>query len=88
MAQDDDFVDTFSVPEFFSEALAKVEKIGSCRRLIFFVNRADGRGGSQRTAVMTVVLPAEALADMAQMLAADVHVPKALASLSTNALAN
>jgi hypothetical protein len=38
--------------------------------------------------VAKLILPAEALADLAQMPAADIHVPKALASLSPNALAN
>jgi hypothetical protein len=87
MAQDNDFVDTFGVPEYFCESLVKVEKIGSCRRLIFVTNRPDGRGGSHKLPVATLIFPAEALADIAQMLAADVRVPNALASLST-ALAN
>jgi hypothetical protein len=88
MAQDNDFLDTIGIPEYFCETLVKIEKIGSCRRLIFVINRGDGRGGSLKTPVATLVLPAEALADIAQMLAADIHVPRALASLSPNALAN
>jgi hypothetical protein len=88
MAQDNDVIDTFGVPEFFCETLVKVEKIGSCRRMIFVTNRPDGRGGYHKTPVATLVFPAEALADICQMLAADVHVPNALASLSPTALAN
>lgn len=88
MAQDNDFIDCVGVPEFFCETLVKVEKVGSCRRLIFVVNRSDGRGGSFKVPVASLVFPSEALADIAQMLAADVHVPNALASLSSTALAN
>ena len=88
MAQDTDFVDTVGTPEFFCETLVKVEKIGSCRRLIFVINRTDGRGGSYKVPVATLVFPAEALADIAQMLAADVHVPSALAALTPTTLAN
>jgi hypothetical protein len=68
----------------------QVQKVGSCRRLIFTVNRTDGRE-TCKIAVMSVVLPAEALADIAQMLASDVHdhaTMLALAVPSTNTLAN
>jgi hypothetical protein len=40
-----------------------------------------------RAIVAKLILPAEALAELAQMIAADIHVPKALAS-RPNALAN
>ncbi len=87
MAQDSSPVDTFGVPEFFCETLFNVEQVGPCRRLIFVIHQTEG---DRRIAigVTKLVLPAEALADIAQMLAADVHVPKALASLSTSARAN
>ena len=88
MAQD--CVDTFGIPEFFCEALLPIQKVGSCRRLVFTVNRTDGRE-SCKIAVISVVLPAEAVADIAQMLASDVHdhaTMLALAAPSTNTLAN
>ena len=78
-----DIIDTFGVPEFFCEALAKVEQIGPCRRLIFTINR-----GGVSTPVASMVFPAEVLAEIAQMLAADVQTPPRLASLRTPTLAN
>jgi hypothetical protein len=50
-------------------------RLGLCRRLIFVVNRPDGR----RVSLKTLVLPPEALADVTQTLAADVLVPREFA---------
>jgi hypothetical protein len=82
-----DFLDCYNVAEIFCEALARVEQVGSVRRLIFVIHQTEGRR-RVRSPVVKLVLPAEALADIAQMLAADVRMPKALAALSTSALAN
>ncbi len=76
-------IEMYGVPDTFCEGLARIDQLGPCRRLTFTVR--DGEG---RVVVAKLILPAEALADIAQMLAADIHVPKALASLSPNALAN
>ena len=73
----------YATPDTFCENLSKIDQVGPCRRLIFTVCDRHGRA-----VVAKLILPAEALAGMAQMLAADVHVPKALASLSSTALAN
>jgi hypothetical protein len=74
----------YGVPDTFCEGLARIEQLGPCRRLAFVVSVSGG----ERAITAKLILPAEALADLAQMLAADIHVPKALASLSPNALAN
>jgi hypothetical protein len=82
-----DDIDTYNVAELFCETLGKIEQVGPCRRLVFVVHETrDGR--RNRVAVVRLILPADALVEVAQMLAADIHVPKALASLSPNALAN
>jgi hypothetical protein len=86
MAHDNDVVDLIGIPEPYCEGLAKIEHLGPCRRLVFTVR--DTAAGHGRVCVAKLILPAEALADIAQMLAADIHVPKSLASLSPNALAN
>ena len=88
MTQEDDYnFDSYGVPEFFCETLGKIEQVGPCRRLFFVIHETtNGRRG--RAGVFKVVLPAEALAEIAQMLAADIHTPKVMASLSPNALAN
>jgi hypothetical protein len=59
------------IPEFFCEKLHSVTIAGPCRRLIFTINTVT----SPRVAIGNVklVLSAEMLADMAQMLAAASH---------------
>jgi hypothetical protein len=78
-----DLTEAYGVADTFCEALARIDRVGPCRRLTFMVH--DGNAG---VIVAKLILPAEALADLAQMIAADIHVPKALASLTPNALAN
>ena len=86
MAQENNtLIEMYGAPDTFCEGLARIDQLGPCRRLTFWVRDPNGDG---RQMVAKLILPAEALADIAQMLAADVHVPKALASLSPNALAN
>lgn len=87
MAQDVPFVDSFNVPEYFCEGLLSVGQVGPCRRLMFIIHQMEGDRRIPM-GVVKLVLPADALADIAQMLAADVHVPKSLASLSPDALPN
>lgn len=62
--------DTYGVPELFCEALARIDQIGSCRRLIFTIS--DRTSGDARTPVVKLVLPAEVMAELAQIIAADV----------------
>ena len=78
MANDNDLIEMYGVPDTFCEGLARIDQLGPCRRLTFIVRDPAAHG---RAVVAKLILPAEALADLAQMLAADIHVPKALASL-------
>jgi hypothetical protein len=74
------FVDSFGVPEFFCEALHSVEQVGPCRRLMFTIHQTEG---DRRTAmgVVKLILPADVLADIAQMLVggADKIAPELIA---------
>ena len=80
MAQEADDFDTFGVPEFFCEILARIDRVGPCRRLVFVIHEtAHGRRG--RVRVAKLVLPADVMADIVQMIVADLRVPKALSSL-------
>jgi hypothetical protein len=85
MAHDNDLIEMYGVPDTFCEGLARIDQIGPCRRLTFMVRDPAGHG---RQVVAKLILPAEAVAELAQMAATDLHTPKALASLSPNALAN
>ena len=82
---DDALIDAYGVPEFFCEALAKVDQIGSCRRLIFTIGER-GQNGTHRAPVVKLVFPAEVMASLAQMIAADVALqsgqPQAFSTLS------
>ena len=80
-----EILDTFGIPEFFAEALARVDRIGPNRRLIFTISNGPG---SSPVAAVKIVVPAEALVEIIQRFVADLHTPKSLASLSPNSLAN
>jgi hypothetical protein len=85
MANDNDLIEMYGVPDTFARDWRGSTSQAPCRRLTFIVRDPAALG---RAVVAKLILPAEALADLAQMLAADIHVPKAPASLSPNALAN
>jgi len=68
--------------------LARIERIGSCRRLVFAIS---DRYGSERlhNVVAKLIVSAELMADLAQMIAADRPEPgAAFVRLSINAVAN
>jgi hypothetical protein len=88
MAQDDDIVDTFGVPEYFCEALGKIQQIGTCRRLVFVIQEGAVGARAIRAPVVKLVVTADVLANIAQMIVADIHAPPPLASMPINALAN
>jgi hypothetical protein len=46
------FVDTLGTVEYFVEALARVDRIGPTRRLIFTVTQPDGSGGVESVAAV------------------------------------
>jgi hypothetical protein len=60
----------YTVPDSFCEALARIERVGSCRRLVFVVTDQGGPH-SMRAVVAKLVVPAEVMADLAQAIAAD-----------------
>jgi hypothetical protein len=68
---DDGLIDAYGVPEFFCEALARIDRVGSCRRLVFTISERS-QHGTQRAPVVKLVFPAEVMASLAQMVAADV----------------
>jgi hypothetical protein len=77
-----EIVDAYAAPEIFAEALARVERIGPNRRLVFIITQPDRRGDKERVAVVRLILPAETLIYVAQMLLNDTPEPVAFASLS------
>jgi hypothetical protein len=79
--------EAYATPDVFCEALARIERIGSCRRLVFVVSDRDNP--AQHAVVAKLVIPAEMIADLAQKLAADRPEPgAAFARLPINAVAN
>ena len=82
-----DDLDCYSLPEFFCERLAKIEQVGPCRRLIFVIHQTMN-GRPHRLGVVKLVLPADAIVEVTQQLAADIHGPRQRASRSAIALAN
>src|SRR5258708_38126417 len=68
--------EAFATPDAFCEVLARIERIGSCRRLVFAVS---DRCGSERvhSVVAKLVIPAEMMPDLAQMIPADRPAPRA-----------
>jgi hypothetical protein len=73
-------LDTFGIPEHFVQHLARIEEAGPCRRMIFAISRESGPGGPYRTAVVSLVLPAEGLPDTVQALVTDISKPASLSA--------
>jgi hypothetical protein len=73
----------YGVPDAFCEALARIERIGSCRRLVFVVNDHGDPSRTMKAVVAKLVVPAELMAEIAQMIAADRPEPRSLAFPST-----
>jgi hypothetical protein len=65
-----DYIDPIGVPEFFCEKLHSIAPAGPCRRLMFTIHQMEGERRIP-IGVVKLVLPAEVLAEIAQMLAAD-----------------
>ena len=73
----------------FCEALGRIERIGSCRRLVLVVTDHSAGERPVRAVVAKLVFPAEAMADLAQMIAADRPDPgTAFARLPVDAVAH
>jgi hypothetical protein len=79
----------FCTPDAFCEALVRIERIGPCRRLVFAVNDHGAHGRPARAVVAKLVVPAELMAEIAQMIAADRPEPgAAFARLPIDAVAH
>jgi hypothetical protein len=78
-------IDTLGIPEYFVEALARVERIGPNRRLVFTVTQPDGSGGLESVAVVKLVASLEVAVSLAATLLNDSHDPVAFASISMSA---
>jgi hypothetical protein len=75
------FIDTLGVPEFFAEALTRVERVGPNRRLVFTVTQPDESGA----AVVKLVVSWETAVCAATMLLNDSPEPLAFASIPISA---
>jgi hypothetical protein len=60
-----------AIQDTFCEALVRIERIGSCRRLVFVVTDNSDPERSMRAVVAKLVLPAEQMAELAQAIVAD-----------------
>ena len=79
----------FATPDSFCETLVRIERVGSCRRLVFAVTDRSDPHRPARAVVAKLIVPAELMADLAQMIAADRPEPgAAFARLSVNAVAH
>jgi hypothetical protein len=79
----------FATPDAFCETLVRIERIGSCRRLVFAVTDHGMPGRPARAVVAKLVVPAELMAEHAQMIAADRPEPgAAFAHLPHDAVAH
>jgi hypothetical protein len=81
-------LDTIGTTEFFVEALARVERIGPNRRLVFSVTQPDGSGGVENVAVVKLVLSWEATVSMAAMLLDDSRDPPVMFASMSMSVAN
>jgi len=79
----------FAVLDSFCEALARIERVGSCRRLVFVVTDRGNPGRPSRAVVAKLVVPAEVMAELAQAIATDRPEPgTAFARMPADAVAH
>ncbi len=79
-------VETIALPDAFCTALARVERVGPCRRLVFTVPDDSAPGSPLRVITAKLMLPAEALAEIAAQLL-DVPVDFAASAMPRGPLA-
>jgi hypothetical protein len=78
--------EAYSVVDMFSDALVRIERLGSCRRLVFAVSNPHDR---ERNVVAKLIVPAELMYELAQLIAADAIDPAtAFARLPVDAVAH
>lgn len=63
-------IDTYGIAEYFVESLAKVERLGPNRRLIFVITVETG-GGREQQAVVKLALSSDAALQVAEAILAD-----------------
>jgi hypothetical protein len=73
--------ESYGVADTFCEALVRIERIGSCRRLVFAVSDASNSDRPARVVTAKLVIPAKLMVELAQMIAADRPEPGAFARL-------
>ena len=79
----------YGTPDSFCELLVRIERIGSCRRLVFAVTDRGDPQRPVRAVVAKLVIPAEQMAELAHMIAADRPEPgAAFVGLPINAVAH
>jgi hypothetical protein len=76
----------YYIADIFCEGLARIDQVGPCRRLIFMVR--DTMNDGMKTITAKIVVPAEVMFEIAQMISADHPVSAALAAIPHDALAN
>ncbi|MGX1354553.1 hypothetical protein AB7M49_008178 [Bradyrhizobium elkanii] len=64
-------IDTYGVQEVFCEALARVERIGPNRRLVFVITAPNSDGRRDQVAVLKVAMSAEASFQAARAIFSD-----------------
>jgi hypothetical protein len=82
------FVDTLGTAEYFVEALARVDRIGPNRRLVFTTTQPDGSGGMESVAVVKLVMSWEATASLAAALLGDSRDPPVQFASMSMSIAN
>jgi len=73
-----ELIEIFGTADTWSEGLGRIDRVGPCRRLVFF--GSDGMSTRTRVITAKIILPAEVLFDIAEMLAGDLPQPHAFAA--------
>ncbi|MHC2585397.1 hypothetical protein [Bradyrhizobium diazoefficiens] len=81
-------LDTFGVREVFCEALARVERIGPNRRLVFVITVPNSDGTKAPVAVVKLALSADAAFQTAQAILSDGGQPLAALENASTVWAN
>ncbi len=79
----------YATPDTFCTSLVRVDHLGPCRRLVFVVSDPGAPCGPALALVAKIVMPAEALTDLLQVILADGRKPGAeIARLPADAVAH
>lgn len=61
----------FATPDTFCEGLVRIDRVGGCRRLIFYATDTGCSGGPARAIVAKLIIQSQDMAAIAQMIGAD-----------------